>query len=91
MPYHLQRDGDHGITTFDTAPFYGFELSEELISKAVASRARSRLRSNQSRLALGIEYIIHIDPRMTDNPTAKTAAHTLASDFLKKGLGLTGD
>ena len=29
---------DHGITTFDTAPFYGFGLSEELIGRAIAGQ-----------------------------------------------------
>ncbi|MFT5367059.1 MAG: diketogulonate reductase-like aldo/keto reductase [Candidatus Latescibacterota bacterium] len=29
---------DHGITTFDTAPSYGFGLSEELIGRAIAGQ-----------------------------------------------------
>jgi aryl-alcohol dehydrogenase-like predicted oxidoreductase len=33
---------DHGITTFDTAPLYGFGLSEELIGRVIGDR-RNRL------------------------------------------------
>ena len=29
---------DNGITSFDTAPFYGFGLSEELIGQAIKGR-----------------------------------------------------
>jgi len=36
--------------------------------------------------ALGIECIIHNDPRMADDAEARTAAHTLAADFLAKEL-----
>jgi len=36
--------------------------------------------------ALGIECIIHNDPRMEDDPKARTVAHTLAADFLAKML-----
>lgn len=36
--------------------------------------------------ALGIECIIHNDPRMADDPEAQTVAHTLAADFLAKTL-----
>lgn len=34
---------DHGVTTIDTAPFYGFGLSEELIGKAVTGYDRSKI------------------------------------------------
>lgn len=34
---------DHGVTTLDTAPFYGFGLSEEMIGEALADRDRSRV------------------------------------------------
>jgi aryl-alcohol dehydrogenase-like predicted oxidoreductase len=34
---------DHGVTTLDTAPFYGFGLSEELIGKALKGRDRSKV------------------------------------------------
>ena len=36
--------------------------------------------------ALGIECIIHNNPRMADDPAARTVAHTLAADFLAKEL-----
>jgi hypothetical protein len=39
---------------------------------------------------LGIECIIHNDPKMDDDPDARTAAHTLAADFLAKNL-IPGD
>jgi len=34
---------DHGVTTIDTAPFYGFGLSEEMIGEAIKSHDRSKL------------------------------------------------
>ena len=34
---------DNGITSIDTAPFYGFGLSEEMIGKAIKGYDRSRL------------------------------------------------
>lgn len=34
---------DHGVTTLDTAPFYGFGLSEELIGQAIKNRDRSKV------------------------------------------------
>lgn len=34
---------DHGVTTIDTAPFYGFGLSEELIGEAIKGRDRSKI------------------------------------------------
>jgi len=34
---------DHGISTIDTAPFYGFGLSEELIGEAIKGRDRSKI------------------------------------------------
>jgi aryl-alcohol dehydrogenase-like predicted oxidoreductase len=39
----IQASIDHGVTTIDTAPFYGFGLSEELIGKAVAGYDRSKI------------------------------------------------
>lgn len=32
---------DHGVTTIDTAPFYGFGLSEEMIGEAIKGKDRS--------------------------------------------------
>lgn len=34
---------DHGVTSLDTAPFYGFGLSEELIGKAIRGKDRSKI------------------------------------------------
>lgn len=34
---------DNGITTIDTAPFYGFGLSEELIGEAIKGKDRSKI------------------------------------------------
>ncbi|TWV96885.1 aldo/keto reductase [Chitinophaga pinensis] len=34
---------DHGVTTIDTAPFYGFGLSEELIGEAIKGKDRSKI------------------------------------------------
>lgn len=34
---------DHGVTTLDTAPFYGFGLSEEMIGEAIKGYDRSRI------------------------------------------------
>lgn len=34
---------DNGVTTIDTAPFYGFGLSEEMIGEAIQGRDRSRI------------------------------------------------
>lgn len=34
---------DHGVTTIDTAPFYGFGLSEEMIGEALKSQDRSKI------------------------------------------------
>lgn len=34
---------DHGVTTLDTAPFYGMGLSEELIGKALQGKDRSKV------------------------------------------------
>jgi aryl-alcohol dehydrogenase-like predicted oxidoreductase len=34
---------DNGVTTIDTAPFYGFGLSEELIGEAIKGRYRSNI------------------------------------------------
>jgi aryl-alcohol dehydrogenase-like predicted oxidoreductase len=33
----------HGVTTIDTAPFYGFGLSEEIIGKAIKGKERSKI------------------------------------------------
>ena len=34
---------DHGVTTIDTAPFYGFGLSEEIIGEAIKGKDRSKI------------------------------------------------
>lgn len=34
---------DNGVTTIDTAPFYGFGLSEEMIGEAIKSQDRSKV------------------------------------------------
>ncbi|MBV4359219.1 aldo/keto reductase [Pinibacter aurantiacus] len=34
---------DHGVTTIDTAPFYGFGLSEEMIGEAIKGKDRSNI------------------------------------------------
>ncbi|MFH6958953.1 aldo/keto reductase [Flavobacterium aquidurense] len=34
---------DHGVTTIDTAPFYGFGLSEEMIGEALKTQDRSKV------------------------------------------------
>lgn len=34
---------DHGVTTLDTAPFYGFGLSEEMIGEAIKDYDRSKI------------------------------------------------
>ncbi|WP_427874603.1 aldo/keto reductase [Flavobacterium sp. MMS24-S5] len=34
---------DYGVTTIDTAPFYGFGLSEEMIGEAIKSQDRSKV------------------------------------------------
>jgi aryl-alcohol dehydrogenase-like predicted oxidoreductase len=34
---------DHSVTTIDTAPFYGFGLSEEMIGEAIKGRDRSKI------------------------------------------------
>ncbi|WP_316838681.1 aldo/keto reductase [Pedobacter gandavensis] len=34
---------DHGVTTLDTAPFYGFGLSEELIGQALKGKDRTKV------------------------------------------------
>src|SRR5690348_1650227 len=34
---------DNGVTTIDTAPFYGFGLSEELIGQAIKGKDRSKI------------------------------------------------
>jgi aryl-alcohol dehydrogenase-like predicted oxidoreductase len=39
----IQASIDHGVTSIDTAPFYGFGLSEELVGKAVAGLDRSKI------------------------------------------------
>lgn len=39
----IQASIDHGVTTIDTAPFYGFGLSEEMIGEAIKSQDRSKV------------------------------------------------
>lgn len=39
----VQASIDHGVTTIDTAPFYGFGLSEEMIGEALKSHDRSKV------------------------------------------------
>ncbi|WP_300604859.1 aldo/keto reductase [Niabella sp.] len=34
---------DHGVTSIDTAPFYGFGLSEELVGEAIKGKDRSKI------------------------------------------------
>ena len=34
---------DHGVTSIDTAPFYGFGLSEEIIGEAIKGKDRSNI------------------------------------------------
>lgn len=34
---------DNGVTTLDTAPFYGFGLSEEMIGEAIKGFDRSKI------------------------------------------------
>src|SRR5690606_21175081 len=34
---------DHGVTSLDTAPFYGFGLSEEIIGEALQGRDRTKV------------------------------------------------
>jgi len=39
----IQASLDNGVSTLDTAPFYGFGLSEELIGEALRGRDRSKV------------------------------------------------
>ncbi len=39
----IQASIDHGITSIDTAPVYGFGLSEELVGEAIKGKDRSHL------------------------------------------------
>lgn len=39
----VQASIDHGITTLDTAPFYGFGLSEEMIGEAIRGYDRTKI------------------------------------------------
>ena len=39
----VQASIEHGVTTLDTAPFYGFGLSEEMIGKAIKGYDRSKI------------------------------------------------
>lgn len=39
----VQASIDHGVTTLDTAPFYGFGLSEEMIGEAIRGYDRTKL------------------------------------------------
>lgn len=39
----IQASIDHGVTTIDTAPFYGFGLSEKMIGEAIKSHNRSKV------------------------------------------------
>ncbi|MDN3551479.1 aldo/keto reductase [Mucilaginibacter aquaedulcis] len=39
----IQASIDHGVTTIDTAPFYGFGRSEELVGKAIAGLNRDKV------------------------------------------------
>jgi len=39
----IQASIDHGITSIDTAPVYGFGLSEELVGEAIKGKDRSNL------------------------------------------------
>ncbi len=39
----VQASIDHGVTTLDTAPFYGFSLSEEMIGEAIRGYDRTKL------------------------------------------------
>ena len=34
---------DHGVTSIDTAPFYGFGLSEQMIGEAIKGKDRSKI------------------------------------------------
>ena len=34
---------DHGVTSIDTAPFYGFGLSEEMVGEAIKGKDRSKI------------------------------------------------
>lgn len=39
----VQASIEHGVTTLDTAPFYGFGLSEEMIGKAIKGYDRTKI------------------------------------------------
>nr|WP_233260749.1 aldo/keto reductase [Pedobacter sp. HMWF019] len=39
----IQASLDHGVTSIDTAPFYGFGLSEEMIGEAIKGKDRSKI------------------------------------------------
>ena len=39
----IQASLEHGVTTIDTAPFYGMGLSEEIIGRAIKGRDRSKI------------------------------------------------
>ncbi|WP_342088778.1 aldo/keto reductase [Dyadobacter sp. OTU695] len=39
----IEASLDYGVTTLDTAPFYGFGLSEELIGETIKSKDRSKI------------------------------------------------
>lgn len=39
----IQASLDHGVTSLDTAPFYGFGLSEEIIGEALKGRDRTKV------------------------------------------------
>lgn len=39
----VQASIEHGVTTLDTAPFYGFGLSEEMVGKAIKGYDRTKI------------------------------------------------
>ena len=39
----VQESIEHGVTTLDTAPFYGFGLSEEMVGKAIKGYDRTKI------------------------------------------------
>jgi aryl-alcohol dehydrogenase-like predicted oxidoreductase len=72
---------DHGVTTIDTAPFYGMGLSEEIIGGAIKGKDRSKIQlltkfgmvwdgSNQGRG----EFMFHLDHNEKTYPIYKYAS-----------------
>jgi len=86
----IQASLDNGVNLIDTAPIYGYGLSETVVGKAIKGRREKALLATKVGLVWdwpGGEFFIHSDDRWpTSGPSKYTVHKNLNPDSIRKEL-----